>query len=150
MDTVYVITHNNVDYNDCWYDLDSTKTTQLSTDGFINKSHAQVIADGLNLDYIAKGLQVIGKSLHTVEHAYNEDAVSSNQRILESKDYIWNEDHPFIVDILDEMSIRNMYGVTDFISIGLALGFFSEAKQKRILEALQFPFFIVSELQVQE
>lgn len=150
MDTVYVITHNNVEYNDCWYDLDSTNTTQFLNDGFTNKNHAQVIADGLNLDYIAKGLQVIGKSPHAVEHACDEDAVSSNQRILDRKDYIWNEDHPFIVNIVEEMSIRHIYGVTDFISMGLSLGLFSKAKQKRILEALQFPFFVVNELQIQD
>lgn len=150
MDTVYVITHNNVEYNDCWYDLDSDTSTNLTGKGFTQKSTAQVIVDGLNLDYIAKGLQVIGQSSSAVEHACNEDAMMSNQRILDRKDYIWNEDHPFIVSIIDEMSIRNVYGVTDFISIGLSLGLFSETKQQQILEALQFPFFFVTELQVQD
>lgn len=150
MNKVYVIVHNNVDYNDCWYDLDNTKTTQLSTDGFTNKDHAQVVADGFNLDYIAKGLQVIGKSMHAVEHACDEVAASSKSRIFDRKDYIWNEDHPFIDSIIEEMAIRHIYGVTDFISMGLSLGFFSKAKQKQILEALQFPFFVVRELQVQD
>lgn len=106
MTPVFVITHNNVEYNDCWYDLDNTQTTQLTQQGFTSPVTAQTVADGLNLDYIAKGLQVIGQtSDNIVEHACDEDALSPKQRALDRKDYIWNEDHPFIINILSTFRI---------------------------------------------